>query len=221
MSDQVVAITYQASIASLEKLFGRQVIGRCLPRLNEIYEYTECLWLKYVEQLADTPVRYLLIAEAPPWSASGRPHFVLDLASTPRTLMRALRMAFLGDQRSGASPEIVLQELASRGFLLVDSLPFSMKYSSRQRQSDSYRELVARSVASYLQEKLNFAELDFAPDLRVAFSVRLNAEAILQASSVLCIRGRSIPLSRAMIATGSNNYPDAGRLRELFSLVAD
>src|SRR5579871_2066857 len=79
--------------AALVRLFGAQTVTHCLDRLRFIYEYTEQKWRDYVAQIR-VPVRYVMIAEAPPWSAEGPVQYVLDADSHPRTFFNALRAAF-------------------------------------------------------------------------------------------------------------------------------
>jgi hypothetical protein len=73
-------------------------------------------------------------------------------------------------------------------------------------------------MPDYLLEKLNKAAIVWTDDLRVAFGVRKNACAILQALPVLYLGGRRYSLSPDMIAVNRANYPDASRLHSLFQL---
>lgn len=205
-------------LKALADLFSPEEVARRLPRLTQIHERTERIWDKYTARLRDGRVRYLLIAEAPPWAESDPPQYVLDPNSKPRTLMRALRTAFLGDQGSTLKIEAVLDHFAKEGLLVVDSLPFSMPYTSKLRRSSAYRKLVALSLSSYMYPKLERPSLHFDPDLEIAFSLELNARAIMEASKTLQIGGHGIPLSSELIGTGSNHYPDAAKLRALFRI---
>jgi hypothetical protein len=210
--------TYQGELVALRALFGEARVSRDLPRLGEIHEYTETKWHEYAALLRDDSVRYLLIAEAPPWSPDGPPQFLLDPGSRVRTLMRALQHAFPGCE--GMSPAESLQALALRGFLLIDSIPFAMKYSSRQRASERYDDLVRLTATSYLQRKVQESGLTWSRDLRIAFSLRLNALSICKAIRHLSVGGRMHPLSPQMIAVNTAGYPDARRLRDVYGLSA-
>lgn len=207
---------YARELAALTILFGEERVARDLQRVKEIYEYTEAKWREYVALLRGRRVRYLLIAEAPPWSPDGLPQYLLDPDSRPRTLMRALRGALPGCQTLSSSD--CLQAFARQGFLLLDSIPFAMEYSSSHRSSGRYDDLVRLTLTSFLQRKIAASGLTWSPDLRIAFSLRLNALAIMRAITYLSIGSRAHPLSANMIAVSSSNYPDAARLRQAYSL---
>ena len=131
-------------ISVLKELFGVDQVEGKLRRLNEIHEYTEGKWRDYVAKLGQ--VNYLLIAEAPPWSATGVPQYVLDPASRSRALMRALQKVFcLKTEGNTLDASEALAEFARRGLLIVDSIPFAMDYS-KKRSSRKYDNLV-RSTA--------------------------------------------------------------------------
>jgi hypothetical protein len=168
---------FREELSVLEELFSETQGRESLPRLNEIHGRTEARWREYVEQLPGGLVNYLLIAEAPPWSGSGAPpQYVLDPESRPRTLMRALRKALsVPEQHDGGR---ALKEFAQRGLLIVDSIPFAMKYAGK-RSRVKYDSLVRLTAQSYLQEKLDSAPLSWSPCLRIAFSVKLNALAVI------------------------------------------
>jgi hypothetical protein len=111
---------FPEELSVLPELFSEARVRASLPRLNEIHGRTEEWWHQYVGQLPGGRVNYLLIAEAPPWSGTGMPSkYVLDPASRPRTLMRALRKAFSVADEHDAST--ALKEFAHRGLLVVDS----------------------------------------------------------------------------------------------------
>src|SRR5271165_4857890 len=126
---------FRTELSALRKLFGPANVDAAVPRLREIYDYTEAKWQAYADQIPEGVVRYLLIAEAPPWSDDGTPQFLLDPASRIRSLMSALRKVF--SRASLRSSAETLKALASHGFLLLDSIPFAMNYSSK-RSSPRY-----------------------------------------------------------------------------------
>jgi hypothetical protein len=96
--------------------------------------------------------------------------------------MRALRKTFLnGNQVTQLDAAHALAEFARQGVLIIDSLPFSMKYSSGHRAKPQYRELVAKSVRTYLGRKLEWPGLSWSRDVRVALAFRLNAVAVIAA----------------------------------------
>jgi hypothetical protein len=208
---------YRSELAALTALFGEERVVRALPRLQEIHDYTEAKWSAYAATLRDGIVRYLLIAEAPPWSPEGRPEYALDPKSDPRTIMKAVRCAF--PRCKDLSNDELLDALAQHGFLLMDSIPFAMKYSSSKRANARYDDLIRLTVTSYLHTKIDESGLTWSPDLRIAFSLRLNALSILKARKELPIAGRTYKLTPAMIVAGKTNYPDPVELRRAFNLT--
>jgi hypothetical protein len=176
----------------------------------------EARWREYVEQLSGGPVKYLLIAEAPPWSDAGTPQYVLDPASRPRTLMGALRNAFSVPERDDAMS--ALKEFAWRGLLVIGSIPFAMDYSGKRSRPKYYR-LVQLTARSYLQEKLNSAPLSWSPSLQIAFSVHLNALAVMRGlGDKLVVGGSQMALSPEMIAVTGAHYPDGDKLRKRWGI---
>jgi hypothetical protein len=112
-----------------------------------------------------------------------------------------------------------LAELARRGFLVIDSIPFSMKYSSAQRRSPHYRKLVARAAQTYLRRKIMWPGLSWSPDVRVAFAFKLNASAIMEAlEGQLDLGDAKRPLGPELIAASGSGFPHAGRLRQIYAL---
>lgn len=211
---------FPIELAILEELFGSDVVARSMDRLNEIHNFAERRWQEYVTLIPDGIVRYLLIAEAPPWKATGAPWFVLDPASPSRTLMKTLRKTFLNDaQTAQLTTAEALKELARRGFLIIDSVPFSMNYSSKQRRNPRYRNLVARSVQTYLQRKIIWPSLSWSPDVRVAFAFKLNAMAIIEALEGQLELGNTTQLlGENLIAASQSGFPNADNLKAIYAL---
>lgn len=208
---------FPKELALLSRLFGVSYVTARLHRLNAVSEYTEQKWLEYVEGIRGKPVNYLLIAEAPPETADNPPLYFLDPVCSPRTLMRAVSSAFFG--RKSTDGAATLASLAGRGFLMVDSIPFAMKYTSSRRSSLAYSRLVAMAARTYMQTKLALASLSWSDDLRIAFSVRLNARCVMAAlQHALQLGEREFCLSDDMIATDRSNYPCGNILREVFRL---
>jgi hypothetical protein len=210
---------FSVELSALIDLFGQARVAAALSRLNQIYDYTEEKWWGYLAQLRDSRVHYLLIAEAPPWSAAGVPQYVLDPASRSRTLMRALRRAFLIPSVSRQfDASKVLAEFAQLGLLIVDSIPFPMEYSTK-RSNPNYDSLVRLTAQSYLRNKLLSVPLSWSPKLRVAFSVKLNALAIMKGlGNQLNLGQVRLALGPEQIAVNDAGYPDAGKLRAVYEL---
>src|SRR5690606_28877771 len=176
----------------------------------------ETIWEEYVRMLPGGAVKFLLIAEAPPWSVDGAPQYVLDPNSRPRTLMRALRGAF--DLSKGLDASEALAELARRGFLVVDSSPFSMDYSGK-RSSLKYQRLIDVTATTYLKRKLSHSSLSWDREVRVAFCFKRNGEAVISALNGQLMLGRlHRAVDRTAIAANGAGYPDAGKLKAIYGI---
>jgi hypothetical protein len=212
---------YPRCFEALEPLCGGSVPSSTLERLNEIYLRTENIWTDYVSMIPHGAIRYLLFAEAPPWSESGRPKYVLDPESKPKTLMRALSQAFF-DRPTQATfgTDKILRRLAERGFLIVDTLPFAIDYSlNGRRQRKAYKTLVAASCSTYVREKLETTGLKWSEQLRIAFGFKMNARTVINALDGRITLGGTIHyLAEDQIAVTGANYPDGRRLRELYRI---
>ena len=209
---------FRTELSALRKLFGPASVDAAVPRLREIYDYTEEKWQAYADLIPEGVVRYLLIAEAPPWSDDGTPQFLLDPASRIRSYMSALRKVF--PRASLGSSAETLKVLASHGFLLLDSIPFAMNYSSK-RSSPKYDDLIRLTAKTYLQAKIYASPLTWSPDIRVAFAVKRNACAIISASDgQLSFGGHLHAVSTEQIAVNGAGYPDARKLRDLYAIDA-
>jgi hypothetical protein len=205
----------EKALPVLEEPFRGEGVQDRVPRLKEIHGHAELCWRKYAEELGDRCVKYLLIAEAPPWSPCGKQiQYVLDPLSRSRTLMSALRRDF--PAASGLPADKALAEFARQGFLILDSMPFSMEYTSNKRKSDKYRLLIGVTVNA-VQEALRSSSLKWSRDVRIAFSVKLYARAVIRAlEGRLDLNGTVFSLSETQIAVSEAGYPDAAKLRALF-----
>jgi len=91
-----------------------------------------------------------------------------------------------------------------------------MKYTSSKRRSGKYQQLVTVTAIA-VQEALRSSSLKWSPDLRIAFSVKLNAHAVIRAlGGRLDLNGAVFDLSENLIAVTGAGYPDAEKLRALF-----
>jgi hypothetical protein len=96
-----------------------------------------------------------------------------------------------------------------------------MNYSER-RSSVKYDALVQLTAQSNLQEKLGSPWLSWPPCLRIAFSLKLNALAVMKGlGRGLSLVGRRAALSSEMIAVNRAGYPDADKLRSIWCIGND
>ena len=101
--------------------------GSRIDRLNEIFNVTEQKWELNLQRLIvnETKVKYVLIGEAAPYSEVDNEikYFYNEkLESNWRT---RIYKAFFGNSTTHSTPELRLQALAQKGFLIIDVLPFA------------------------------------------------------------------------------------------------
>lgn len=210
---------FVSSIEILTELYSPHEIEQSIERLNYIHNYTEDIWVDYVKNIPNNTVKYLLIAEAPPWKEKGRPEYVLDPLSNPRSLISAISRAFYGDlvyKKVGVKE--TLATLASDGFLVIDSIPFSMDYSNPNKRSRAaYKKLVRNSIEEYMLPKLESNGLSFHQDLRIAFSLKRNGIEIIDSlEGSLNIKDANYPISESNIAVNGAGYPDYKKMDNIF-----
>lgn len=213
---------YSTELKHLIELFGERKVEESLLRLNIIFEKTEGLWNRQVGMIPNGRVRYLLIAEAPPWSENGDVVYVYNPTSEPRSLLPAICRALFGEhiyRTVGTSNALI--NLAKEGFLLIDSLPFAMDYS-RKRSSMKYRKLVEACIESVLLKRINDSLISWDNSLKVAFSLKKNAQILIDYfSEGIPFPGieDKIPVTSGNIAVNASHYPCFRKLREIYGLV--
>ncbi|MEI6827284.1 MAG: hypothetical protein WCK54_16950 [Desulfuromonadales bacterium] len=204
----------------LQNLFGTQLIHQNINRLNAIHSHTEDIWRSYVEMIPkQTGIRYLLIAEAPPWSLDGRPNFVLDPQTPPSVMMNAICRAFFGRLIYNQIGLVgTLQLLAQQGFLIIDSLPFAMNYQGRRNRA-SYSQLVAMSCGGYFQEKIMYPQLVYSAEVKIAFAFKLNGLATIKSlGGNILLGGRDYGVNGGLIVANAAGFPDGNLLNHVFGL---
>jgi len=205
----------------LIKLFNKQIVNRNTTRLNEIHIKTEQLWEQQLNNIPGKEIKYLLIAEAPPWSQQGDVFYVYNPNSSPRTLLRAITKAFFDVfiyKQIGI--ESTLNALTDLGFIIIDSLPFSMEYSNK-RGRKNYKELVEHCSETYLIRKLNHSGINWHPELKIAFSVKRNAIILINkfAGDIpITSLKKKIKVNDSLIAVNNAGYPSSDKLKQIYNL---
>ncbi len=190
-----------------------------LDRLDEIFQHVENSWKVYLERHRDKEIRYLLIAEAAPWTASGTQHRYFYTAPEGAWARRILK-TFLGQHRYDTDTSLSM--LADNGFLLVDTLPFALKYSTRIRMGDDYFQLLKASKDHFIN-KLNNSGLTWHEDVKVALAFRCNGYRVIEAygRKIELLDGAqkiTLGLNESQIAADDSNYTSTRRLREIYGL---
>lgn len=215
---------YPKQISVLKDLFSEEGVQNKINRLNSIYSHSKQKWCENLKRFNDVPIKYLLIAEAPPWTGENQviKYFYGDSDGhlRVRMLLRSLRGAFFKDEHKHLNGETILQKFAEVGFLLVDTLPFSMKYTSSKRRNPNYIKLV-KSCKEFFYEQINNNNLKWADDIRIAFALKLNAIAVIETypNELKFPNGQTISLSKELIATNNANYTDTTKLKKILQLI--
>jgi hypothetical protein len=199
----------------LRSIFGITEVDTILPRLDEIHEACESAWENYLGLLHGREVRYLLIAEAAPWTESGSEpsYFYKNLCGS---WCKRILNAFDIDDRIGA--ELCLRRLAEEGFLLVDTMPFATKFSTNIRKGEKYSNLL-NSCRGFFEGKLFDCRISWSPKLKVALAFKWHARKLFKNYP----NGLSIPslqpimLSESMIAADRSGYTNPNLLNEIWN----
>lgn len=198
-------------------LFGRNEVQSKADRLNEIYAWCEAAWNRNLDRLRNTDVKYLLIAEAPPWSENNPISYFYSTFTGP--LRNRIWKAFF-DEAAPNDVNEALTRLAEKQFLLIDSLPFPMKYNPNHRNNQSYVELI-QSCKGILYKKLQ--EIKWAKEVKLALAFRKNGEAIINAfpDGIDLPNGQTIKLCQSLIAADRSGYPNSQKLKDIWCLESN
>jgi len=212
---------YISEYKFLIDIFNKDCVNFCLPRLQIIFDESEKFWINNLNKIHEKHVKYLLIAESPPWSCEGDFFYIYNPNSEARSLLRSISKAFFGEllyKKIGIAE--TLKKLAKHHFLIIDSVPFSMDYSLK-RNRKAYKCLVNSSSKSYLSHRLNNQGINWDNNLKIAFSVKNNAKNIIEAlngkitfesiNKTLDIKGSNIAVNKA-------GYPCDIKLKSIYEL---
>jgi hypothetical protein len=209
----LLADRFPAAMDSLIALFGRDFIAERAHRLEEIFAVTEQAWERNVSRLQGVPVRYLLIAEAAPWTDAGKmPSYFYETLGG--TWVGRVLQAFDILEREDA-----LAKLAQCGFLLVDTLPFALPYRGK-RERPRYLQLLEES-RDYFLGKLCDERLRWSDDLRVALAFKVNGLKTIEAYShgIELPSGQLVALSEQQISADRSGFTSPTMLRERFGIA--
>lgn len=211
-------IDYPNQIEILKELFGSNEVDSKLNRLNDIYKKTEEKWRENLKRLKDFPVKYLLIAEAPPWIEQGEVQYFYN--NFEGSWCRRIWRAFSKENKQ-PSPDECLEMLAKKGFLLIDTLPFAMKYTSAKRKKPKYKELIDKCREDFFMKKVNDQSIRYAEKVKIAFAFKLNAEAVIEAlpKKLKLPENQEITIDKLLIAADRSGFTSSTELRKIFDLI--
>lgn len=177
---------------------------------NNQQKYSEIQLKPITRDIRITKIKYLLICEAPP--RSGKYFY----KSIDDYLFKQVWKTFFGNNIPG-NPANAYQALADLGFLLVDSLPYSLNYRCKRRRT-SYHDLI-KACLLWWQAKLN--HFSFDSDLKIAFGFTINARNIIKATrGELTLGSKDFFLTEDMIAATTAGQPSTGELSRVFNIIS-
>ena len=199
----------------LEKIFGKEEVLQKLERLKFIYKNTEESWFKNLEYFQDSEVKYILICEAPPYSGAGIPVFFYN--QTNSSFHRTIWKTFFTEDIKDFSQTEIYQKIAARGFLLIDNIPFSMKYFTRHRKKEAYFQLIKNSL-EWTLEKLNLVKTKISNDVKIAFGFKINALQFIRATNGnIMLTDKIINFGESNISANGSGFPSSNKLKNIFS----
>lgn len=209
---------YKNQIEVLKELFGGEEVNSKLNRLNDIYKKTEEKWRENLKRLKGFPVKYLLIAETPPWIEQGEVQYFYN--NFEGSWCRSIWRAF-SQKNKQPSPDECLEMLAKKGFLLIDTLPFAMKYTSAKRKKPTYKELIDKCLKDFFMKKVHDQSIRYAENVKIAFAFKLNAEAVIEAlpKKLKLPESQEITIDKFLIASDRSGFTSSTKLRNIFDLI--
>jgi hypothetical protein len=170
----------------------------------------------------DKPIKYLLLAEAPPWTEHGEEvrYFYSTFHTLKGSWCKSIWSAFCPSEKPPDVIEIALTQLAEQRFLLIDTLPYAMNYSKlKVRNKPEYKKLV-EACLPFLMSKINNSNLIWDNDVKVALAFCLHGKAIIKAlpDGLPLSNKPPIKLNEDLIATTCSHFTDSKKLRGIFGI---
>ncbi|HYG15042.1 MAG TPA: hypothetical protein VEC12_04750 [Bacteroidia bacterium] len=205
---------FASNLPLLKKLFGADVIEQQQDLIKSLLEETENCWDKNIDRLRGHKVERILIGEAPCSGDAVSEYFY-------KTIFNSYHLKIW----KGLYPDTPLPDqpkayemLADKGFLLVDSIPFSMKYAGKRDKKD-YSILLKNGV-NWMVQKLSDKRINYADEVKVAFSYKANGLKVMEAldGKLPLKKGQSVVLSPSQIAADGSGYTNSRLLGEILAV---
>lgn len=209
MIDQKV---FNENLELLKKLFPQEFNENLIEVKRKIFYNTETDWEKNICRFTNKAVRYLLICEAPPDNGE---YFYSNFN---KSLFNKVWETFFSIPK-GINSDEAYQYLADIGFLLVDSLPYSMDYSKERKRNLPEYDILVENCLGWWQQKLedNFIIND---KTIIALGFKINAEKIINITHGKLSHNRTIyPLVKDNIVADSTErwQPSIKKLKSVFN----
>lgn len=207
---------FDNNLSIIENLYGKQFIIDRYNRLLEIFKNTEHSWYKNLNRVKNKKIENLLIAEAPPWTASGIPRYFYN--SLESNYHMRIWSTFFPLKKVPSDNEQAYNMLIDKNFLLIDSLPYAMNYKGK-RKNKNYQKLVENSLY-WWKEKLTDERIEFAQNVKLSFAFKVNGENIINAlnGSIKLKNAQTITLNEKLIAADDSGYTNSDKLKKIYRL---
>ncbi len=210
---------FPSELETLTKLFtsgGVDTVRPRLERLNYIFKIAEEKWHQNLNRLNKQKIKFLLLAEAPPWSDGGEVRYFYNTFNS-KWHERIWHTFFPNEPKPDI--ETGLSKLATVGFLLVDTLPFAMKYDSSIRNKPFYKQLV-KDCISFWTKKITNSKINWGNRVKVGLAFKLNGLAIIEAlpAGLTIANEQKIEFDERLIAADGTGYTNSNKLRSIFGL---
>lgn len=199
----------------LKNLFQNQINVPKEQQLRNIFDTTENFLYNNLKRFSNREIKYLLICEAPPETGN---YFYNNYK---KTLFTTVWNTFYSNPVC-SNHDDAYKCLADVGFLLVDTLPYAMDYSINQkiRKNNSSYDALIKACLLWWINKLN-SNFIFAPDLKIAFGFKLNAQSLIKATGgTICLGAKDHPLTPNMIAASGAGQPTIANLERIFKIAS-
>ena len=210
---------FDMNLEQLKKVFQKKTVSQNCKRLRDILTETGKYWLANTKGIGLSQIKYLLICEAPPWSedSDSLNYFYKPVDSTLHT---RIWNAIYPNKPKPNDPKEVFKCLKERRFLLIDSLPYSLKYKSCHRNKAAYDELVKNSIDWWIKKISENFDVD--ENLKIAFVFRKNACSIIRSlyNSEIVLKKRRFKVSEDNISADESNMPNPDILSNIFEIFS-
>jgi hypothetical protein len=207
---------FDDNIETLIHLFKENKVEPRIDRLRDIFHSVELAWYRNLSRFDGKRIGKILIGEAAPWSENG----------LPRYFYNRIESRYHNRIWKGINPDICLPSdhekayrmLAAKGFLLIDSLPYSMNYKGKM-SNKYYIQLIQNSLLWWI-EKLNNCGLDFEDKLSIAFAFKINGKSIMnELNHNLKLKGKeALPLSDNLISADGSGFTNSNYLSKILEI---
>lgn len=206
---------FDKNIFLLEEIFAKSFNDTELDLLRDVFLTTERDWKRQTIERGLKKIKFLLICEAPPFSEN-KPYKYFYTESNSSFHTRIWKIFFPNTNKPNNS-DAVYQLLCENGFLLIDSIPFAMTYSSKHRKKTAYNKLINNSL-HWWKTKLN-DNFEFDNSTKIAFGFKLNAQSIIKESNnILNIKNNNYYVNKFNIGADGSGMTNSELIADIFDV---